>query len=139
MIRMRISMHPSAIRSKGRALSSPKGRWAKAQQRKIRPFQSAVQHSKSAELAFGHRTLFHVRVPFGLLFQGFLTGPCTQTCFYPPSMIFHLFSGYFRLVKKNYLVDKYPKTNLYKVQIIHNFIVIQSSILFLCMQSYFKH
>ena len=41
--------------------------------------------------------------------------------------------------KNNYLVDKYPKINLDKVQIIHNFIVIQSSILFLCMHPYFKH
>ena len=49
----------------------------------------------------------------------FFTGPCTQTCFHPPSMIFHLFSGYFRLFKNNYLVDKYPKINLDKVQIIH--------------------
>ena len=48
------------------ALLSPECHWAKAQQGKIRPFWSAVQHSKSAELAFGHQTLFHVRVPFGL-------------------------------------------------------------------------
>ena len=41
--------------------------------------------------------------------------------------------------KNNYLVDKYPKINLNKVQIIHNFIVIQSSILFLYKQSYFRH
>ena len=33
-------------------------------------------------------------------------------------------SGFFR---NKYLVDKYPKINLDKVQIIHNFIVIQSS------------
>ena len=39
----------------------------------------------------------------------------------------------------NYLVDKYPKINLDKVQTIHNFIVIQSPILFLCMHPYFKH
>ena len=45
-------------------------------------------------------------------------------------------SGFF---KNNYLVDKYPKINLNKVQIIHNFIVIQSSILFLYKQSYFRH
>ena len=45
-------------------------------------------------------------------------------------------SGFFR---NNYLVDKYPKINFDKVQIIHNFIVIQSSILFLCMHPYFKH
>ena len=45
-------------------------------------------------------------------------------------------SGIFR---NNYLVDKYPKINLDKIQIIHNFIVIQSSLIFPCMQSYFKH
>ena len=36
-------------------------------------------------------------------------------------------------------LDKYTKINLDKVQIIHNFIVIQSSLLFLCMHPYFKH
>ena len=45
-------------------------------------------------------------------------------------------SGFF---KKHYVVDKYLKIILDKVQIIHNFIVIPSSLLFLCMQSYFKH
>ena len=49
--------------------------------------------------------------------------------------LFWIIRAFFR---NNYLVDKYPKINLDKVQIIHNFIVIQSSILFLCMQSYFK-
>ena len=65
--------------------------------------------------------------------------------FHPPFMIFiYLFifisfldnSSFF---KSNYLVDKYPKINLNKVQIIHNFIVIQSPILFLCIHPYFKH
>ena len=45
-------------------------------------------------------------------------------------------SSFFR---NNYLVDKYPKINLDKVQIIQNFIVIQSSLLFLCKQSYLRH
>ena len=45
-------------------------------------------------------------------------------------------SGFFR---NNYLVDKYTKINLDKIQIIHNFIVIKSSILFLYMHPYFKH
>ena len=68
----------------------------------------------------------------------FLFDPCTQTCFHPQFMIFISFldnSGFFR---NNYLVEKYPKINFDKVQIIHNFIVIQSSLFFLCMQSYFK-
>ena len=41
--------------------------------------------------------------------------------------------------KSNYLEDKYLKINLDKVQIIHIFIVIQSSLLFSCMHPYFKH
>ena len=45
-------------------------------------------------------------------------------------------SDFFR---NNYLIDKYPKINLDKVQIIYNFIVIQSSFLFLCMYPCFKH
>ena len=52
---------------------------------------------------------------------------------------FLFFFGLFRLFKNNYLVDKYPKINLGKVQIIHNFIVIQSSLLFPCMYPYFKY
>ena len=45
-------------------------------------------------------------------------------------------SGFFN---NNYLVDKSLKINLDNVQIIPNFVVIQSSILFLCMHPYFKH
>ena len=45
-------------------------------------------------------------------------------------------SGFF---KKNYLVNKYFIINLDKFQVIHNFIVIQSPFLFLCMHPYFKH
>ena len=41
--------------------------------------------------------------------------------------------------KNNYLVDKSLKINLDSVQIIPNFVVIQSSILFLCMHPYFKY
>ena len=53
-------------------------------------------------------------------------------------MIFISFLDNSYFSRKNYLVDKFFKINFVKVQIIHNFIVIQSSILFLCMQSYFK-
>ena len=42
-------------------------------------------------------------------------------------------SGFF---KNNYLVDKSLKINLDKVQIIPNFVVIQSSLLFICMHPY---
>ena len=45
-------------------------------------------------------------------------------------------SGFF---KSNYLKDKYLKINLDKVQIIRSFIIIQSSLLFLCMHPYFKY
>ena len=62
-------------------------------------------------------------------------------CFFFFLFIFFLISfldnsGFFR---NNHLEDKYPKINLDKVQIIHNLIVIQSSLLFLCMHTYFKH
>ena len=43
------------------------------------------------------------------------------------------------LFSNNYLVDNYSKINLDKVQIIHNFIIIQLSPLFLCKQPYFEH
>ena len=68
----------------------------------------------------------------------FLSGHCTQTCFHPQSMIFISFLDNSAFFRNNYLADKYPKINLDKAQIIHNFIVTQSSLLFLCMQSYFK-
>ena len=45
-------------------------------------------------------------------------------------------SGFF---KSNYLEVKYLKINLDNVQIIPNFVVIQSSLLFSCMHLYFKH
>ena len=50
--------------------------------------------------------------------------------------LFWIIQAFFR---SNYLVDKYPKINLDKVWIIHNFIFIKSSILFLCTHPYFKH
>ena len=43
------------------------------------------------------------------------------------------------IILNNYLVDKSLKINFDKVQIIHNFIIIQSSILFSCMHPHFKH
>ena len=48
------------------------------------------------------------------------------------SKIFISFLDNSGLFRKNYLVDKYPKINFNKVQIIRNFIVIQLSLLFLC-------
>ena len=115
------------------ALSSLEGRWAKAQ-------KGEIWHSKNAESALEHQTFFHVRVHFGLSFQGFLIQFLHLDMF--SSLVYDFFisfldnSGFFR---NNYLVDKYNKINLDKINIIHNFIVIQSSLLFLCMHPYFKH
>ena len=55
------------------------------------------------------------------------------------SKIFIYFLDNSSLFSKTYLVDKFSKINLDKIQIIYNFIVIQLSLLFLCKQSYFKH
>ena len=43
------------------------------------------------------------------------------------------------IILNNYLLDKSLKINLDNVQIIPNFVVIQSSISFLCMHPNFKH
>ena len=138
MIRMRISMHPSVIRSKGRALSSPKGLGESPKGGNL-ALLSVVRHYKSVEwCSWMLNTLLCSGAFWTLFLWFFLSDPCSQTCFHPQSMIFISFldnSGFFR---NNYLVEKYPKINFDKVQIIHNFIVIQSSLFFLCMQSYFK-
>ena len=84
-----------------------------------------------------HFFVFRCRLDFSS--RLFLIGPCTQTCFHSLSMIFFIsFLNNSIIFKTNYLVDKYPKINLDKVQIIHNFIFISSSLLFLCMRPYFK-
>ena len=49
------------------------------------------------------------------------------------------FLDYLGFFKSNYLEYKYLKINLNKVQIIHNFVVIQSSLLFPWMHPYFKY
>ena len=59
--------------------------------------------------------------------------------FNPYSKIFISFLDNSGLFSKNYLVDKFSKINLDKIQIIYSFIVIKLSLLFLCKQSYFKH
>ena len=78
---------------------------------------------------------------FWALLLGFFDPVLAPRCVFILSLWFFFISfldnsGFFR---NNYLIDKYPKINLDKVQIIHNFIVIQSSLLFLCMHPYFKH
>ena len=86
----------------------------------------------------GCQSCFHVQVRFRLLL-GFLE----------PSLAFRrVFNSYSKIFissldnsgifNNNYLVDKYSKINFDKVQIIHNFIVIQLSPLFPCKQSYFN-
>ena len=133
MIKMQIWTHPSVKRLKRVCLivtrrelgQSPKGD------------HSALLKCQMVLLDAEHSSMFECVLDS--LFRVFLSDPCTQTCFHPQSMIFISFldnSGFSRNI---YLVDKYPKINLDKIQIIYNFIVIQSSLLFLCMQSYFKH
>ena len=88
----------------------------------------------------GCQSYFCVRVHFGLLFQVFSSQALHLDVF---SIRILRFLTLFQIIqvfsKNNYLVDKYSKINLDKVQIIHNFIVIQLFPLFLCKQSYFRH
>ena len=74
--------------------------------------------------------------PFLVFFE---SGLALRLIFNLYSKIFTSFLDNLGLFNNNYLVDKYSKINLDKIQIIHNFIVIQLSPLFLCKQSYFKH
>ena len=70
-------------------------------------------------------------------FLGFLeSGLALRRVLNPYSKIFTSFLDNLGLFSNNYLVDKYSKINLDKVQIIHNFIVIQ---LFPGKQSYFRN
>ena len=146
MCRMRIGSFCEKI-EKGVPYRHSKGIGPKPKRGKFSPLKvpfgtkSSVQHSKSAEWALGHYTFFHVRLCFGLFFQGFLIRSLHIDVF--SSLVYDFFfisfldnSGFCR---NNYLVDKYPKINLDKVQIFHNFTVIQSTLLFLCMHPYFKH
>ena len=126
-IRMRIQTHPSAKRSKRvcfivtrRALGqSPEGG------------NLALLKCRMVLLDTECSSMF--RCVLDSLFRVFLSSPCTQMCFHPQSMIFISFLDNSSFFRNNYLVDKYPKINPDKVQIIHNFIVIQSSLLFLYM------
>ena len=63
-----------------------------------------------------------------------------STSVYDFLSLFWIIQAFLRTIILNkYLVDKSLKINLDKVQIIHNFVVIQSFFLFLCMHPYFKH
>ena len=77
---------------------------------------------------------------FWTSFLGFLKpGLALGRVFNPYSKIFNFFMDNSGLFTNNYLVDNYSKINLNKVQIIHNFIVIQLFSLFPYKQSYFRH
>ena len=125
---------------KGCALSAPEENWALALKGAIWHFQSADWHSKSAEWYSWVLIALSCLGAFWTHFLGFLEPVLAlRHVFNPYSKIFISFLDNSSLFKNNYLVDKYPKINLDKVQIIHNFIVIQLSLLFLCKQSYFRH
>ena len=114
-------------------LSSPEKRRAKA-------LIGAIRHSKSAEWYFWIRNTFSCSGAFWTPFLGFLEpGLALRRVFNQYSKIFTFFLDNLGLFSNNYLVDKYSKINLDKVQIIHNFIVIKLFLLFLCKQSYFKN
>ena len=71
-------------------------------------------------------------------FLGFLeSGLALRHVFNLFSKIFIFFLDNLGLFNNDYLVDKYSKINLDKVQIIHNFVIIQPFPLFPCKQSYF--
>ena len=119
---------------KGYALSSPEGRRAKAHMMAIWQFWSAVPN-------------WLLEAECALVFRCHLVSPSRVFWLVlVPRRVFNLRLWFFvsfldnlGFSKSNYFEDKYLKINLDKVQIIHNFIVIQSSLLFLCMHPYFKH
>ena len=103
-------------------------------------FKVPIGTPKVPNSTLGCWSRFRVRLHFGLLFLGFLEPVLAlRRVFNPYSKIFIFFLDNSSLFRNNYLVNKYPKINFDKVQIIHNFIVIQLSFLFLCKQSYFRH
>ena len=125
---------------KGCVLSAPEENWAKAQKGSIRHFESADWHSKSVEWYFWTSNTLSCSSAFWIPFLGFLEpGLALRRVSNPYSKIFTFFLDNLGLFSNNYLVDKYSKINLDKVQIIHNFIVIKLFLLFLCKQSYFKN
>ena len=111
---------------KGCALSALEENWAKAQKGAIRHFESANRHSKSAEWYFWTPNTLSCSGAFWTLFLGFLKSSLTlRHVFNLYSKIFTSFLDNSGLFSNNYLVDKYSKIILGKVQIIHNFIIIQ--------------
>ena len=125
-IKMRIQTHPSAKRSKSVCIivtrrelgQSPKGGHSA-----LLKCRSALQKCQMMHLDTERSSVFGCVLDS--LFSVFLSSPCTQMCFHPQSMISISFLDNSSFFKNNYLVDKYPKINLDKVQIIQNFIIIQ--------------
>ena len=99
--------------------------------------RSALQKCRMALLDANHA--FHVRVRFRLLLGFLEPSLALRRVFNPYSKIFISFLDNSSLFSNNYLIDKYSRINLDKVQIIHNYIIIQLSPLFPCKQSYFRH
>ena len=106
----------------------------------IRHFESVDRHSKSAEWYSWMSITLSCSGVFWTHSLGFLElSLALRHVFNPYSKIFISFQDNLGLFSNNYLVDNYSKINLDKVQIIHNFIIIQLFPLFLCNQSYFGH
>ena len=128
------------ISRKGCALLSPKESWSLALKGALRHFENADRHSKSVEWYSWVLIALSCSGAFWTHFLGFLEpGLALRRVSNPYSMIFTFFLDNLGLFSNNYLVDKYSKINLDKVQIIHRFIVIKLFLLFLCKQSYFKN
>ena len=117
---------------------SPEERWAKALIGAIWRFESADWHSKSAKWHSWMPIMLSCSGAFETPFLGFLeSGLALRHVFNLFSKIFIFFLDNLGLFNNDYLVDKYSKINLDKVQIIHNFVIIQPFALFPCKQSYF--
>ena len=141
MCRMRIRTHPFAKRSKRVCLivtQKALGQSPKGGNSAILKCRLALQ---KCQMGSWTPNILPCSGAFWTLLLGFFDPIPAPRCVFILSLWFFFISfldnsSFFR---NNYLVDKYPKINLDKVQIIHNFIVIQSSLLFLCMHPYFKH
>ena len=97
-------------------------------------------HSKSVEWHSWMPIALSCLGVFWTHFLGFLeSGLALRRVFNPYSKILNSFLDNSDPFSNNYLVDKYSKINLDKVQIIYNFIVIQLSPLFPCKHAYFRH
>ena len=135
MIRMWIWMHPFAKRSKMVCLIITWRELGQSPKRGHSALQKFRMVLLDAERAFVFRCVLGFFDPVLVPRRVFIL----SLWFFFISFLDN--SGFCR---NNYLVDKYPKINLDKIQIIHNFIVIQSSLLFLYMHlppmhPYFKH